>query len=184
MERITKFFPAFDKRSTDPKKDYGIGTVRCHMVLKGERGAVHFVFSTGMFLPETMQEYAREGRLTPTKLSSDKFFLINEPMGYDVGYHSPKATYEGQEPVWPTKIRKIDPELDEKTATPMESISNIAFDKIGEEAPVCEWIGVPCYCDGSAMRAETYMNVLLSEGSDKIWEMLEEDYKSDFGELV
>lgn len=170
MEKITIFSPAFDKRSDDPKKNYGIGSVKCSMVLKGPEGAVHFMFGTGMFLPETMQEYAKNGQLTPVKFGiKGEYFMLQRPMGYDVGYHSPTPRFDSHEVTWPTKMRKTGPE-----------VYDMAFDKIGDKAPVCDWIGVPCYSDGSAMRAETFMDVLLREGSDKIWSMLEDEYNDLF----
>lgn len=174
MERITRMNAAYDKRSKDPKKDFGIHCVQVYMVLKGKLGAVHFTFSTGMFLPETYDRLASENALTPQKFSeSGDWFAVNKPMGYDVGYHSPKPGFEGQEVRWPTKMRKTGPK-------PFD----VKFDKIGKKPPVCEWIGVPCYTDGSALRAEEWMNVLLKEGSEKIWEMLEDEYKDRFGKLV
>lgn len=42
-ERIVEFTPAFDKRSSDPSKDYGIHGVDMRMVLKGENAATQFV---------------------------------------------------------------------------------------------------------------------------------------------
>lgn len=170
LEHITKFKPAFDKRNpTDPSKDYGIHCMECHMVVKGKEGAIHFIFSTGMFLPETMDEYARDGRLNPTLISPSRYYMLNKPMGIDVGYHSPKPMFDDQQPVWPTKMKKIGPE-------PLD----IEFEKIGDAPPICEYIGVPCYCDGSALRADEWLNILLREGSDSIWEMLEDDYISRF----
>ena len=138
LERITKFTPAFDKRDTVPEKNYGIGSVRVSMVLVGEKGAVHFSFGTGMFLPETHRQWLNKPE-----------FAHHDPvnyMGYDVGYHSPKPLY---------------------------SSSTISQQK-------CDWIKKPCYCDGSTMKAEIFMDVLVRKGSDKIWEMLEEDYKENF----
>lgn len=146
MERITKFVPAYDKRDPDPKKNYGIGCMRCFMVLKGSKGAVHFIFGTGIFLPETVQDYYKDGR--------DLFhynFKGSEGrqayyMGYDVGYHSHVSQFEGQ--------------------TPREN---------------CDWLdNKPCYGDGSALRAEEWMDIFVRKGSDEIWKMLEEDYKELF----
>ena len=147
LEKITKFIPAFDKRSDDPKKDYGIGCVNCFMVLKGKKGAVHFMFMTGMFLPETMLEYIKDKRGLAKLTSYGKgYFSLNDPMGCDVGYHSSKKMFDNQ---------------------------TISQKK-------CEWIDGPCYCDGSAMEGDRWMDILLRNGSDKIWEMLEEDYYDRF----
>lgn len=88
MEKITRFKPAFHNVDDDPTKNYGVGSVMCYMVLKGELGAVHFIFSTGMFLDETYEYWKRKGLHTET----------NRPdfMGYDVGYHSPKKLSDWQ----------------------------------------------------------------------------------------
>jgi hypothetical protein len=40
--------------------------------------------------------------------------------------------------------------------------------------------GNPCYYDGSGLRAEEWYDILVEYGSDKIWEMLEEEYYSRF----
>lgn len=170
LERITRFRPAYDKRnSLDPSKNYVIHCVQCFMVLKGPAGAVHFVFATGMYLPETMQEYAASGRLNPERMDGGTYFILNKPMGYGVGYHSPVPLFEGQELIWPTKLRKTG-----------DAPYDVVFDKIGTEPPLCEWLGIPCYCDGSALRAEKWMDIFIRQGSDKIWEMLEHEYKDCF----
>lgn len=149
MERITKFSPAFDKRHDDTNKNYGIGAVHCYMVLKGDKGAVHFTFSTGMYLESTMQEYANDGKLTPRRrgFGLEGYSLFPAPMGYDVGYHSPVPTTEYQK------------------------------ERPGRE---CDWIGTKCWGDGSALRADAWMDILIAEGSDKIWSMLEQEYAERF----
>lgn len=88
LERLTFWRPAFDKRDSNPLKNYGVGSVKCIMVLKGPKGAVHFVWAPGMYLPSVYEWWASRG------LHTDG----NKPdyMGYDVGYHSPKPTYKGQ----------------------------------------------------------------------------------------
>jgi hypothetical protein len=133
MERITSFQPAFDKRNSDPAKSYGIGAMVCTMLLKGDAGAVQFVFSTGVYLPHVASELDRSG-------------LSLGPMGYDVGYHSPKPMYDGQEPMHEQ----------------------------------CEYTGGVCYYDGSGLQAGKWLNVLIAEGSEKIWSMLEQRYHELF----
>ena len=85
MERITEIEPAWDKRSADPNKNYGISAVTLRFVLKGELGAVQFVIFTGWYLPEIRDEKG-------LSLTS-----IRTPMAYDLGYHSPKPMYDGQQ---------------------------------------------------------------------------------------
>jgi len=138
FEKIIKFSPAFDKRNSDPKKNYGIGAVKVYMVLKGGGKAVHFVFSTGMYLPKTHQTWL------------SRFPYNREPyIGYDVGYHDTEPHYEGQT----------------------------------HSQEKCEWLnGKPCYCDGSALRAEEFMKVLVKKGSGAVWRLLKKDLKDLLGE--
>lgn len=174
MERITRITPAWDKRSTDPSKDYGIHCMQVWMVLKGEKGAIHFTWATGIFLEETETRLASQGDLNWKQYSvGGNWFGLTKAMGYDVGYHSRTPQYEGQEVRWPSKMRKTGPE-------PFD----VEWDKIGDVPSICEYLGVPCYTDGSALRAEEWLKILKEEGSDKIWEMLEQEYKDTFGELA
>lgn len=83
LQRIVKFSKAFDKRNPEPSKNYGVGGVNCWMILKGEKGAVQFAFTTGIYLPHVLDEWEAKG-------------YANKPMGMDVGYHSPTPMYEGQ----------------------------------------------------------------------------------------
>ena len=39
VERITKIYPAWDRRDPNPSKNYGIHGAELRMVLKGELGA-------------------------------------------------------------------------------------------------------------------------------------------------
>lgn len=182
MERITKIRPAYDKRSDDPKKDFGIHCMQVFMVLKGKLGAVHFTWSTGIFLEETEKRLAKEGHLNWEKLGEDHYFSVAKAQGYDVGYHSLKPLNEYQKkegPRWRMKLVKR--KADDSGMTTMEKAANMRWKKLGKGPVVCEWLGKPCYCDGSAMRAEEWFNILKAEGSDKIWDMMEKEYKLLFG---
>lgn len=75
--RKIEFTPAFDKRHRDPAKDYGIGAVTMRFVLIGPAGAVHWLMSTGWYLPGLGRE-------------------PSPPEGWDLGYHSPVPLREGQ----------------------------------------------------------------------------------------
>lgn len=96
FERIVEFTPAFDKRSTNPKKDYGIGSMQIRFVLKGKYGAVQFLCGTNIYLPETIEEYKTKG------VNGRRVNLLDDVndgsglRGWDLGYHSPRPTYEGQ----------------------------------------------------------------------------------------
>ena len=93
MERETKFYPAYDKRN-DPKGNYGIHGVELRMYLKGELGTVQFVVYTNWHLSHVQEELLN--RNTNDRLGIKCAFL---PMPADIGYHSPKPMYEGQEPM-------------------------------------------------------------------------------------
>ena len=84
MERIIKLLPAWDKRSKEAGKNYGIHGVDLRMYLKGELGVVQFVLYTGWQLPHVQEEFKNTN-------------YYSEPLPADVGYHSPKPMYEGQE---------------------------------------------------------------------------------------
>lgn len=90
--RIITFDPAFDRRSSDPKKDYGIHGVNLRCVLKGPLGAVSFVLYTNWQLPEVTKELA--GRHYEA-IDGDPHWM-ERPMPADIGYHSPVPMYEGQ----------------------------------------------------------------------------------------
>lgn len=142
MERITKFYSAWDKSNIDPKKNYGIHGVELRMVLKGVLGAVQFVLYTNWYLPKNQIEQR-------AKMNPDRYYLY-EPMPADKGYHSFKPRYEGQ--------------------------------KVCQNE--CEYLdGKPCYYDGSGLQAEDMYNILITKGSDGIWEELERYYESIFGKL-
>lgn len=91
FERIVTVTPAYDKRSDDPKKNYGIGSCRIFFVLKGELGAVQFMIGTDWYPVKVQKEFKDKG---PSDFEL-KYFSP-KPDGWDVGYHSPKPMYDGQ----------------------------------------------------------------------------------------
>lgn len=93
MERETKFLPAYDKRN-DPKGNYGIHGADLRMYLKGELGTVQFVIYTNWHLPHVQNE------LIHRNLNSEiGIRCAFTPQPADIGYHSPKPMWEGQEPM-------------------------------------------------------------------------------------
>ena len=92
MERIVEFNPAYDKRDSDPGKNYGIHGVDLRMVLKGDKGAVQFVLYTNWHLPHVQDE------LIGKSVGEDATYLdmMFSPLPADLGYHSYKPMYEGQ----------------------------------------------------------------------------------------
>ena len=91
MEKITKFFPAWDKRNVNPGKNYGIHGVELLMALKGEKGAVEFVVYTNWHLPHVQNELLAKCN---DQLSIRCSFF---PDSANLGYHSKKQQYEEQQ---------------------------------------------------------------------------------------
>jgi hypothetical protein len=83
MERIVEFNPAYDKRDSDPSKNYGIHGVNLRMILKGTKGAIQFVVYTNWHLPHVQAELDRRHD-----------HILCHPMPADLGYHSPTPRYE------------------------------------------------------------------------------------------
>lgn len=98
FEKIVRVAPAYDKRNKEPKKNYGISSMRMWFILKGEKGAVQVLINFPIFLPETIEEYKRIGNNNKTP-TCDLRDSGGKPQGldcWDVGYHSPKPMYKGQ----------------------------------------------------------------------------------------
>lgn len=91
LKRQCEFVPGFDKRHEDPMKNYGISGGKFIFVVSGERGAVHFVCGANMYPDSAIAHLV--GHYSN---SAAEFAESVKPMGYDVGYHSPKPIYEGQ----------------------------------------------------------------------------------------
>lgn len=89
LKREITFDPAYDKRHADPQKNYGIHGVTMQWVLSGELGAVTLTIFTGWHLPKVVKEFDH----VPASKGAGK------PMAADIGYHSPKPTYDGQKPM-------------------------------------------------------------------------------------
>lgn len=94
LTRIVKFFPAWDKRNPDPKKNYGIHGVELLMLLKGKEGAVQFRLSTNWHLPSVQKELDAKWESNPQWRH-----ISCHPLPTDLGYHSYIPRYEGQTPI-------------------------------------------------------------------------------------
>lgn len=90
LERIIQWEPAFDKRHSDPKKNYGIGGVMIRFLVKGPKGATQFLLSTGWMLLHVQKECDKR------ILNPEYPHSLCHPLPADVGYHSPTPRYEGQ----------------------------------------------------------------------------------------
>lgn len=89
FERRVTFAAAWDKRSDDPKKNYGVHGVEVRFVLKGPRGAMQFMFYTNWMLPQNRSAFS--------VVEKYPFEYWQAPMPADLGYHAYEPQYEGQE---------------------------------------------------------------------------------------
>jgi hypothetical protein len=159
FQRLVEFSPAYDHG-----REGGCHGVELRMVLKGPEGAVQFLLFTNWMLPETREKWG--------PLPSDHPCV--RPMPVDLGYHSPKPMYEGQEPM--RHIYKFP-----KFPTNFETWEGGEPGVYGDPV-ICPYLDgdVPCYYDGSGLNAEPVFERLLREGSDGVWAVLEEYYEQVF----
>lgn len=151
LERNTVFYPAYDKRNTDPNKNYGICGASLLMTVKGERGAYQFKVSLPWYLPgslsrnsecyhRTMDDYG-----IPTAMPTVDLGL--DPLPLDVGYHAYEPQYEDQPCMGECEL--------------------LGTDK--------------CYYDGSSLHAYKVFGILVEKGSEGVFKYLEEIYCERFG---
>lgn len=76
LERKVEFIAGYDKRHTDPKKDYGVHGVDIVFSVKGKHGAISLIICTNWY-PTHCRDY-------PLVKNGMIFF----PMAADIGYHS------------------------------------------------------------------------------------------------
>ena len=101
MEKLIRevlVLPAFDKRDTNPSKNYGIHGCNLCFYVKGEKGAVQFIIYTNWHLPHVQKELISKCHGSRTEFSGHHFCHL-EPIPADIGYHSPKPMYDSQEPI-------------------------------------------------------------------------------------
>ena len=92
LERKLEITPAYDKRSMEPGKDYGVHGVEMRWYVVGPAGAIQFVLYTNWHLKHVQDEQdARLDRRFP--------HLSCHPMPADIGYHSHVPHYEGHTPM-------------------------------------------------------------------------------------
>ena len=92
MKKEIRFYPAYDKRNTDPKKNYGIHGVNLAFYLHGPEGVVQFILHTNWQLPHV----AEEQKYQPYPSIGGDVHWKERPQPADLGHHSPIARYEGQ----------------------------------------------------------------------------------------
>jgi hypothetical protein len=81
--RTVRFEPAWDRRNSIPRKNYGVHGVEITFYLRGPEGVIQFKLYSGWHLPHVLEEWKSKGVPLPC------------PMAVDLGYHSPAPMYEG-----------------------------------------------------------------------------------------
>ena len=89
FERLVLVNPAYDKRSSELGKNYGIGSCVIYFILKGQLGAVQFAIGTNWHVPSARKHLK----------GKPPYMQDHKPMGWDVGYHSPVPTYDNEDPM-------------------------------------------------------------------------------------
>lgn len=89
FKRSVTFSPSFNRLNETP--NYGIAAVRIRFVLKGELGAVQWMIGTEWFVASAIEHLRKFPRSDLREYC--------RPTGWDLGYHSPRPLYEGQEPM-------------------------------------------------------------------------------------
>ena len=145
LKREVKVRPAFDRRSPEPSKNYGIHGAEMAFYLTGSKGVIQFIVYTNWQLPHVR----RETDSKPCNEYTHRLFL--SPTGTDVGYHSYVPMYKDQTPLI-------------------------------QECPLLG--GKPCYYDGSGLLAEEWLEILIAEGDEKIWTLMEQEYHGWFDNVV
>jgi hypothetical protein len=153
LKREIRIEPAFDKRSHIPGEDYGICSCRIYFAVIGSKGAITVNFYTNWYLPSTVKEYREEG-IYRNQLSGGK-----EPF---------KTKIDLEKDSKPIRAGSWDYHSKKKRFEGQDFIKN------------CGYTGKKCYCDGSYLKADKYLTLLLEKGSEGVFEQLEKDYKIEF----
>lgn len=90
FSRRVVFQAAYDKRSKDPRKDYGVGQVYIHFSLVGPVGAISVVISTGWYLPHVARKQVRSNIEWMQKWGHP----LDRVGQYGVHFHYPNPQYE------------------------------------------------------------------------------------------
>ncbi len=85
--------PAWDRRHSDPRKNYGVSGVEMRFYLTGPEGAVQFLLHTNWQLPNVTREQ-EETSTTPEHVRA-----LMRPCPMDLGYHSRVPMHEGHTPI-------------------------------------------------------------------------------------
>lgn len=97
LHREFKIYPGWDKRSNDPKKDYGIHGCELAFYVHDARKSrwVQFKLSTD-WLPLNVQKERMGKDVIGQHPDVLQVVIGEQPNGIDLGYHSPKKMYKDQ----------------------------------------------------------------------------------------
>lgn len=90
FERIVQTRPPFDKRNSNPKKNYGVCGLHLWFILKGKKGAVQIQLGTKLYLAKQFREWRAEGEGYPFEDDEEVITCL------DVGYHAWKPIRDWQ----------------------------------------------------------------------------------------
>ena len=83
FQRKVELAGAYDKRHSDPKRNYGIHGMELRCYLAGPKATMQFIVYTNMHLPHVFDELMKSNSST----------TLLAPMGADIGYHARKPQF-------------------------------------------------------------------------------------------
>lgn len=207
LEHFIEIVPAYDKRHSNPEKNYGIHGSEIRMFSRGEYGVVQFRIFTHRMLPHVTEEFI-ENNLGKNYLSDkelrkirrysgeftkgkeleeviDFYKFVNQlelgtidclirPNGADLGCHSSKPLYEGQEPMR-TIYKKM--EIIHLPNGDLDFIPPVYGDPI-----ICKYSlskNSICYYDGSGLNGMKVFDILIKNGIESTWNYLDKYYEDN-----
>lgn len=137
--REISWVPAFDKRDTDPAKNYGINSLEMYWSLAGPNGAIELLVMTSWHLAHVQKE-------NDERRPNARFpYLMHKPLAAYIGFHSCAPHFEGHEPTLNCKLFDGKPCYFDRSFTSAEPLlAKLITD--GEEAV---WAAMLELCPGS-----------------------------------
>ena len=176
LERLVTLTPAYDRRHSDPKRNYGIGPVELCLAVRGPAGAVTFAVLTARFLPHVVAELlAADGRAWPAGLAAALETYAGD-------FPDPSVEAVHKEVVAAHTRAKLLEEYGELTVAFRPLGADVAYHsptpKYDGQKPsqgTCPYLAGdrPCYADGSARAGEELFDVFLLCGPEAVWRDLE-----------
>jgi hypothetical protein len=135
-------------------------------LVSGKLGTVQFLLYTNWLLASTKKDFDQFEKVPR---------FLSDPLPADIGYHSRVPKYDGQNPMFKTKIRRKPAKEIVFDDEPV-SLPDFEIDREFLPSP-CEYLnGDPCFYDGSSLNAVQYFDILVEKGDEALWLKLEEYY--------